>query len=154
MLPHGSGYPETGEQWVVVWWRSASNFLSLSAAIENLCSVRARWPAESNICERVNVNFADREMLPRVNGFDSSEALPQSVRKNALHRVHRRLSDVQRRLPQTEHLRQAVAVVGMFVSDEDAVEMLDGFFDGGEPGECFALAEPRVHEESGALRLE
>src|SRR6202521_3463926 len=31
--------------------------------------------------------------------------------------------------------------------------MFDGFFDGGEPRERFALAEPGVHEESGALRL-
>jgi hypothetical protein len=45
-------------------------------------------------------------------------------------------------------------VVGVFVSDEDAVEMLDGFFDGGEPRKRFALAEPGIHEESGALRLE
>ena len=40
------------------------------------------------------------------------------------------------------------------VGNEDAVEMVDGFFDGGEARERFALAKPGVHEESGALRLE
>src|SRR5262249_30095086 len=32
--------------------------------------------------------------------------------------------------------------------------MINGFFDGGESGECFAFAESGVYEESGALRLQ
>src|SRR6266446_4716109 len=103
--------------------------------------------------KRVDVNVANAEMLPRVNGFHAVEALAKSFGKNALHHVHRRFGNVERRLPHSEHLWQAVAVVGVLVSDEDAVEMLDGFFDGGEPRERFAFAEPGVHQESGALRL-
>jgi hypothetical protein len=45
-------------------------------------------------------------------------------------------------------------MVGVFVGDEDAVDALDGSFDGGEPRQRFALAQPGVHEESSALRLE
>src|SRR3981189_1735728 len=42
----------------------------------------------------------------------------------------------------------------MFVSDENAVEMVDGLSDGREACKRFALAKPGVHEEAGALRLE
>jgi len=45
-------------------------------------------------------------------------------------------------------------VVGVLVGDEDAVELVDSSFDGGEAGEGFALAEAGVHEEAGALGLE
>jgi len=45
-------------------------------------------------------------------------------------------------------------VVGVLVGDEDAVNVLDASFDGGEPGERFAFAKSGVHEEAGALRLE
>jgi hypothetical protein len=51
-------------------------------------------------------------------------------------------------------LWQAVAVVGVLVGDEDAVDVLDASFDGREARERFALAQPSVHEESGPLRLE
>ncbi len=104
--------------------------------------------------KRVNINVANAEMLPRVNGFHAVEPLAKSFWKNALHHAHSRLGNVERRLPQTKHLRQAVAMIGVFVSDEDAVEMFDRFFDGGEPRERFAFAKPGVHQESGALRLE
>src|SRR6266849_7777870 len=104
--------------------------------------------------KRVDINVANAEMLPRVNGLHAVEPLAKSFWKNALHHVHSRFGDVERRLPQAKHLRQAVAMVGVLVSDEDAVEMFDGFFDGGEPRERFAFAEPGVHEESSALRLE
>jgi len=104
--------------------------------------------------ERVNVNVPDREVLPRVYGFHFFEALPKSFGKNPLHRSHRRLSDVQRRFPQAKHLRQAVAMIRMFVSDENSVEVLNGPSGSSEAGKRFALAESAVHEESGPLRLE
>ncbi len=69
-------------------------------------------------------------------------------------RVHRWFGNVERRFPKTQHLRQAVAVVGVFVGDEDAVNAVDVLLDGGEARESFAFAEAAVHEESGALRLE
>jgi hypothetical protein len=45
-------------------------------------------------------------------------------------------------------------VVSVFVGDEDAVDVLDGSFDGCEAGQCFALAESGVNEEAGPLGLE
>ena len=68
--------------------------------------------------------------------------------------VHSGLCDEERRFPQTEHLREAVAVVSVLVSNEDAVDVLDSSFNGGEAGKRFTLAESGIHEEAGALRLE
>jgi hypothetical protein len=51
-------------------------------------------------------------------------------------------------------LWKAVAVVGVFVGDENAVDAINAQFDGREPRESFAFAEAAVHKESGALRLE
>src|SRR6266446_6946449 len=99
--------------------------------------------------ESVNVNVADRKTLAGLNRFEASEPLPESVRKNAAHRVHGGLGDGKRRLPHTKHLREAIAMVGMLVGDEDAVEMIDALLDGGKPGEGFALAETAVDEQPG-----
>jgi hypothetical protein len=104
--------------------------------------------------ERVNFNVANSEMLARLNGFDAAEALSKCFGKDALHRLHRRFGNVKRGFPQAEHLREAVAVVRVFVSDKDAVDVLDGSFDGGQAGQRFALAQTGVHEEAGALGFE
>ncbi len=45
-------------------------------------------------------------------------------------------------------------MIGVFVGNEDAVDVLDGSFDGSEPGKCFALAKTGVNEEAGPLGLE
>jgi hypothetical protein len=45
-------------------------------------------------------------------------------------------------------------MIGVFVGDEDAVDVLDGSFDGRETGKCFALAKTGVNEEAGPLGLE
>src|SRR5690242_14923012 len=45
-------------------------------------------------------------------------------------------------------------MIGVFVSDQDAVDLFDVAFDGGQARQCFSLAESGVHEEAGALRLE
>ncbi len=104
--------------------------------------------------ESVDVNVADGEMLTSMNGFDTAEALTESLRKNALHCAHGRFCDVERRFPQGKHLRQAVTVIRVFVGDKDAIEMVDGFFNGTETSQGFALAESGVHEEAGMLGLE
>ena len=104
--------------------------------------------------ESVDVNVADCEVLARLDGFDAFEPLAERFREHAPHCVQGGLGDVERRFPKTKHLREAVAVVGVLVGDEDAVELVDSSFDGGEAGEGFALAEAGVHEEAGALGLE
>jgi hypothetical protein len=45
-------------------------------------------------------------------------------------------------------------MIGVFVSDEDAVNVLDGSFDGREAPKRLAFAESGVHEESGSPGLE
>jgi len=104
--------------------------------------------------EGMDVDVPNSEMLASLNGFDAVEPLAKRFGENALHRVHRRFGNVKRSFPEAEHLRETVAMVGVLVGDKDAVEMIDGFFNGGEACESFAFAESGVHEESGAPRLE
>ena len=104
--------------------------------------------------EGVDVDVANGEALAGVNGFEAIEALAESVGKNLIHRVHGGFRNVERGSPESEHLGQAAAVVGVLVGDEDAVEAVEGLFDGGEAGESFALAESGVNEEAGTLSLE
>ena len=102
----------------------------------------------------MNFDIADAEALAGVNRFHATEALAQGIRECAIQSVHRRLSDVKRRFPQAKHLRQAVAMVGMLVGDQNAVDTIEVLFNGGESGESVALAESGVDEEAGLLGLE
>src|SRR5712692_2484506 len=102
----------------------------------------------------VNLDVANGKALAGVNGFDSLEPLSKRFREDALHRVQGRFRNVERRLPETEHLREAITVIGVLVGDENAVDVLDGSFDSREAGKRFALAETGVNEEAGPLGLE
>ena len=90
--------------------------------------------------ESVHFDVADHKALAGVNGFDTTQALGEALGQRAVQRVHGRLGDVQRRLPQAQHLRQTVAMIRVFVGDKDAVEVVDGHFDGGESRKSFAFA--------------
>src|SRR5262249_42194000 len=68
--------------------------------------------------------------------------------------IHRRLGDVKRRFVQAEHLRQAAAVIRVFVGDQNSVEAAGGFFNGGEAGAGFALCEGRGHPAAGGGSLQ
>ena len=104
--------------------------------------------------EGMNLDVTHGEGLSGMDRFDAAEPLAKSIGKNTLHGIHSWLGDVQRGFPESEHLRQAAAMVGVLVRDEDAVEVIDGLFNGREAGERFAFAESGVNEEAGALRLE
>lgn len=104
--------------------------------------------------KRMNINVANGEMLAGLDGFDTPQALCEPIRQGAVQRVHRGLRDVERRLPQAQHLRETIAMIEVFVGDEDAVDVVDTEFDGREARQSFAFAEATVHQESGALRLE
>jgi hypothetical protein len=51
-------------------------------------------------------------------------------------------------------LRQAIAVVGMFVGDQDTVNVIDILFNGCYPGQSFAFAETTIHQEAGSPGFE
>ena len=104
--------------------------------------------------ERVHVDIADGEALAGLNGLNATEALAKGVGKDALERFHGGLSDVERRFPEAEDLREAVAVIGVFVGDEDCVEAINVALDGGEAGEGFTLSEAGVDEDAGAFCFE
>jgi len=104
--------------------------------------------------ERVHVDIADGEALAGLNGFDTSEALAESVGEYALERFHGGLGDVEGRFPEAEDLREAVAMIGVLVGDEDCVEAIDAALDSGEAGESFALSKTGVNEDASGFRLE
>src|SRR5260370_19025429 len=103
--------------------------------------------------KRVNLNITDRKMLPRLNRFHALQPLPKCHRQHALHRIHGGLGDVQRRPPKPQHLRQAIAVVGVFVGNQDTVKLFDGSSSRRQPGKRFALAQSRIHQKAGPLAL-
>jgi len=104
--------------------------------------------------KRVNINVPYGEMLAGLNGFHTTQTLRQPIWQGAVQRVHRGFRNVKWSFPKAEHLRKTVAVVGVFVGDENAVDAIDAQFDGREPRESFAFAEAAIHKESGTLRLE
>jgi hypothetical protein len=104
--------------------------------------------------EGVDVDVTDTKTLAGLNGFNAAEALAEGLGENALKNTHGGLGDVQRALPETEDLRETIAVIGVFVSDEDGVEMIEVGFDGGEPGESFAFTEASVNKNAGAFGFE
>lgn len=104
--------------------------------------------------EGVDVNVADGEGLATFDGFNAMEALAESFGEDAAEGAHGGFGDIERSFPEAENLREAGAVVGVLVGDEDGVEVVELFFDSGEAGEGFALAEARVNEDTGAIGFE
>src|SRR5258708_16710046 len=104
--------------------------------------------------EGVDVDVADGEALAGLDGFNAAEAFAEGVGKDALEGVHGGLGDVQRGFPEAEDLREAVAVVGVLVGDENSVETVEIATDSGEAGESFAVSEAGVDEDAGGFGFE
>jgi hypothetical protein len=104
--------------------------------------------------ERVDVDIADRETLAGLDGLDAAETFAEGVGKDALQGVQRGLGDVERRFPEAEDLREAVAMVRVLVGDKYRVEAIDVAIDGSEAGESFALPEAGVNEDAGGFGFE
>jgi len=104
--------------------------------------------------EGVDVDVADTKALARLNGFDAAKTFAESLGENALKNAHGGLGDEQRSFPETEDLRKTVAMIGVLVSDEDSVEMIEVAFDGGEAGKSFAFTEASVDKDAGAFGFE
>jgi hypothetical protein len=90
--------------------------------------------------KRMYLNVADAKPLPSVNRFDATQALAQPVRQRPMQRFHSLLGDIQRGLPHAQHLWQTIAMIAMFVGNQDPVEVLDVFFNGRKPSQRFAFA--------------
>ena len=102
--------------------------------------------------ESVNVNIAYGKVLAGLDGLDALETFLKGFGKDAVERVHGGFGHIERRrLPETEDLRKAGAMIGMFVSDEDGVEVIDFAADGGEAGKRFPFAQTGVNEDAGAF---
>jgi hypothetical protein len=125
----------------------------------NFCAVGAEGESDGvggvvRNRERVNVDVADSETLAGLNGLNATEPLAEGVGKDALERFHGGLGDVERRFPEAEDLREAVAMIGVLVGDEDCVEAIDVALDSGEAGEGFAFSKAGVNEDASGFRLE
>ncbi len=104
--------------------------------------------------EGVDVDIADTKALAGLNGFNAAEALAEGLGENALKNAHGGLGDVKRTLPETEDLRETIAMIGVLVGDEDGVEMIEVGFDGREAGESFTFTEASVNKDAGAFGFE
>ena len=104
--------------------------------------------------ERVYVYIADSEMSAGMNRFNAAQALFQTIGQHTLQRVESLFGDVERSFVQAQHLRKAVAVIGMFVGDENSVDLIESNFAGGQPGKSFAFAKSAINEEAGARSFE
>lgn len=104
--------------------------------------------------ERVDINVTDRKALAGLDGLDAAKALAEGVGKDALERVHGWFGDVERRFPEPEDLWKAVAVVGVFVGDEDGVETINVALNGGKASESLAFSKAGVNEDASAFGFE
>lgn len=104
--------------------------------------------------EGMHVNIPDSEMLAGMHGFDATQTFFQAIGKNPLQRIESWFGNVKRGFIETQHLRQAVAVIGMFVGDENSVDLIESNFAGGQSGEGLALAKAAINEEAGARSFE
>jgi hypothetical protein len=102
----------------------------------------------------MDIDITDRKALASLDRFYAAKALAKRVGKHAPQRLHGRLSHVEWGLPESQDLRQAVAMVAVLVSDEDGVETVNLSANGGEAGERFALSEAGVHKDAGAFSFE
>ena len=89
--------------------------------------------------ESVHFDITNHEALAGVDGFYASDAFAKSFGQTATQRIQSGLRNIQRCFPERQHLRQTVAMISVFVGDKDAVEVIDGHFDGGESRESLAL---------------
>jgi len=96
----------------------------------------------------VNVDVTDRKTLTSMNGLDTTKAFAKGLRQRALERAHGWFGDVERRLPDAENLRKTVAVIGVFVGDEDGVEGLNVTAYCSQARKGFAFAEASVDEDA------
>jgi hypothetical protein len=104
--------------------------------------------------ERVDVDVADGEALAGLDGFYAAEAFAEGVGQDALEGIHCGLGDIEGRFPEAEDLREAVAMVGVLVGDEDGVETVDIAPNGSEAGEGFAFSKAGVNEDAGGFGFE
>jgi len=89
--------------------------------------------------ESVHFDIADHKALAHVDGFDADDAFAKRFGEAAAQRIKSWLGNIQWSFPKRQHLRQTIAVIRVFVGNEDAVKVIDGHFNGGESRQSFAL---------------
>jgi len=104
--------------------------------------------------EGVDIDVTNGETLASLNGFHPAQALAESLREDAPKLAHGGLGHKQRCFPDTENLGEAVAMIGVFVGDQDGVEVADVAPDRSEAREGFAFSESCVNEDAGAFGFE
>src|ERR1700687_5326828 len=90
--------------------------------------------------EGMNLDIANHKALAGMNSFNTVDTFAKCFRQAAPESIHGGFRNVKWSFPESKHLRQAVAMVGVFVGDEDAVEMIDDHFNSDQSRKRFALA--------------
>src|SRR5262249_5137036 len=104
--------------------------------------------------KRMHVNIADRKILPGMDGFHAAQTFFQPFRQYTLQFREGRFGDVERRFPHAEHLREAVAVIRVFMGNQNSIEAIEGFLYGSKARQRFAFSEACVNKEAGAFGFE
>jgi len=104
--------------------------------------------------EGVHIDVADGKALARLNGLHTAQALAKRLGQNAPKLGHRGFGYIERGFPDTENLRKAIAMVGVFVGDQDGIEVADVRSNGGKARQGFAFSKPGVNEDAGAFGFE
>jgi len=101
----------------------------------------------------MHIDIADGEVLPGVDCFYAPQALFQPVWQRAFEGIKRLFRNVERRFPDSQHLWKAIAVVGMLMSDQNSVELLDRDITSRQARQRFSFAKAAIHQKSGVLRF-
>ena len=128
-------------------------------ADSNLCAVgpkseRHRVDGIMGNTKCVNIDITDRKTLTGLNGLHAAKTLAKRFGKNAPEGSHGGFGHIEGSFPETEGLRKAVAVVRVFVRDQDSVQVVKFQANGGEAGKSFALSQAGVNKDAGAFGFE
>jgi len=104
--------------------------------------------------EGVDVDVANDKALAGLDGLHSAKAFAKCIGHDALERGHGGFGNVERSFPEPQDLRKAVAVVRVFVGDENGVEMVDFSLNGSKASKGFTFAKASVDEDASGTRFQ
>jgi hypothetical protein len=98
--------------------------------------------------ERRHFNIAHGKSVASLDEFNALKPPRMFFREKTQHFRIRFRADIDRRAPSSEQRGEAANVVGMFVGDDDAVEVVNGIRKRGQAAEGFAFTESGIHQEA------
>jgi hypothetical protein len=102
----------------------------------------------------VHIDIPNAKTLSRLDRFHSTQPFSECVWKDPLQAAHRRFRYVQRYFPQSQHLRQSIAMIRMFVGNDDRIEPVDIFFNRRQPRQRFPFPKPGIDKDACAVAFQ